>query len=283
MGVKEAILILFKRALEIPSEPCLCYSILTWADTCHSSLTSGQLFCSDFCPTSLSSLCPRLRTPLKAGPGQAEWGALATLSECSAELFQELLMPSTQCNSSMALSDLPDAPRRKAEALNGIRGSMAYSLHSLLGVGGWEGGIQDFAPRGLKDCSRRLPSGPPVQGGQAPLGLKRRSHSFTWFLDPQHSNSVFQTQPELVIHSHCSSSNLPLASRKRRHFSMTVQLQNTFTSQTQGEKITKHTLYIHCLLQKNERKPSTQEHLHFINQILIQCNVAYGQEKLWLF
>lgn len=45
-------------------------------------------------------------------------------------------MPSTQCNSSMALSDLPDAPRRRAEALNGIRGSMAYSLHSLLGVGG---------------------------------------------------------------------------------------------------------------------------------------------------
>lgn len=44
-------------------------------------------------------------------------------------------MPSTQCNSSMALSDLPDAPRRRAEALNGIRGSMAYSLHSLLGVG----------------------------------------------------------------------------------------------------------------------------------------------------
>lgn len=69
MGVKEAILILFKRALETPSEPCLCYSILTWADTCHSSLTSGQLFCSDFCPTSLSSLCPRLWTPLKAGPG----------------------------------------------------------------------------------------------------------------------------------------------------------------------------------------------------------------------
>lgn len=135
--VKETILILFKKALEIhlvESEPRLCCSILTRADTCHSPLLA-QLFCSDFCPTSLSSLCPRLWTPLKAGPGQAEWGALATLSDCSAELFQELHMPSTQCNSSMALSDLPDAPRRRAEALNEIRSSMAYSLHSLLGEG----------------------------------------------------------------------------------------------------------------------------------------------------
>ena len=45
----------------------------------------------------------------------------------------------------MALSDLPDAPRKRAKALNGIRGSMAYSLHSLFG-----GKIQDFAQRGLK-------------------------------------------------------------------------------------------------------------------------------------
>lgn len=54
-------------------------------------------------------------------------------------------MPSTQCNSSVALSNLPDTPRRRAKALNGIRGSMAYSLHSL-----FRGKIQDFAPRGLK-------------------------------------------------------------------------------------------------------------------------------------
>lgn len=106
----------------------------------------GSVLSSDFCPTPLSSLCPRLWSSRRADMGGAEWGALATLYDCSAELFQGLRLPVL----SVILLWHCQACRMHfaGEQRHWMELEAQWLIHFIHYLG-W-GGIQDFAQRGLK-------------------------------------------------------------------------------------------------------------------------------------
>lgn len=82
-------------------------------------------------------------------PGRGRRGALATRYTGQRSVFKNrLCQVLAQCHSSAALSDPPEAARRTAEALNGIRSSMAYSVHSLFG--GWGAEDPRLCPERIK-------------------------------------------------------------------------------------------------------------------------------------